>query len=209
MPEKVFIDIASWTTLPEREIRTGLAESIKHALIASPSLLNYIEKNVDKILLRIESKEENLSEMFSKSETCARLVKKNIKIKQKYVKKDFYDNKGLREALNFGHTFGRALETVSNYKLNHGEAISIGMMLALKLSNFDEIDRIKKLLEYIGLPTSIPDYIGKNELVKKLYTDKKVRNSQINFVLLKRIGKTYTKSYDETTLMNFLLREIQ
>lgn len=194
LPEQVYIDIGTWATLPEREIKTGLAESIKHALIASPKLLNFIKKNYEKIL-KLDY------------ETCFSLTKANIKIKTKYVKKDFYDTKGLRKALNFGHTFGRAIETLSNYKLNHGEAVSIGMCLALKLSEFNELERIETLLKCIGLPTTIPDYIDKKELIKKLYTDKKVRNGKINFVLLKKIGKTYTKAYDETKLLNFLLCE--
>ena len=101
---------------------------------------------------------------------------------------------GLREILNLGHTVGRAIETVSDYKLLHGEALGIGMaaeaLLSARLGYMSEeqANRVIELYNRAGLPTQIPDYIDRETLVKKLYTDKKVRDGKLRFVLQKGIG---------------------
>jgi 3-dehydroquinate synthase len=101
---------------------------------------------------------------------------------------------GLREVLNLGHTIGRAIETVSDYKLLHGEAVAIGLAaevdMAYRLSYMTEEERgrVRALLAKAGLPVAIPAYIDREELVKKLYTDKKVKNGRLRFVLQKGIG---------------------
>ena len=114
---------------------------------------------------------------------------------------------GLRETLNLGHTVGRAIETVSDYKLLHGEAL---MSARLGYMSEEQAERVIKLYERAGLPTRIPDYIDREELVKKLYTDKKVRDGKLRFVLQKGIGATvefapgvYAKPIEES-----LAREI-
>lgn len=101
---------------------------------------------------------------------------------------------GLREILNLGHTVGRAIETVSDYRLLHGEALSIGMVamteLAHRLGYMTEEEKtaVKNLLEKAKLPVEIPEYIDREALVKKLYTDKKVRDGKLRFVVEKGIG---------------------
>ena len=101
---------------------------------------------------------------------------------------------GLREILNLGHTVGRAIETVSDYSLLHGEALSIGLVAEVKLATDlgymtkEEADSVVTLLEKAKLPVAIPEYIDKEELVKKLYTDKKVKNGRLRFVVQKGIG---------------------
>ena len=101
---------------------------------------------------------------------------------------------GLREVLNLGHTVGRAIETVSDYRLLHGEALAIGMAaqvrLAVKFKTMtqEEAGRVVALYEKAGLSTKIPSYIDREALVKKLYTDKKVRDGHLRFVLQKGIG---------------------
>ena len=102
---------------------------------------------------------------------------------------------GLREILNLGHTVGRAIETVSDYQLLHGEALSIGMVaevsLAKKLGYVTEEEqkRVIALLEKAKLPVVIPEYIDREKLVEKLYTDKKVKNGQLRFVVQQGIGE--------------------
>ena len=102
---------------------------------------------------------------------------------------------GLREILNLGHTVGRAIETVSDYKLLHGEALSIGMAAEVLLSarlgymSEEEAERVIALYNRAGLPTKIPSYIDREALVRKLYTDKKVRDGKLRFVLQKGIYK--------------------
>lgn len=179
-PEKVYLDIATWKTLPARQISSGLAETIKHACIASRELFDYLNEHMSEIL--------GIDKV-----ACEHIANENCKIKYEVVMKDERES-GLREVLNLGHTVGRAIETVSDYKLLHGEALSIGIVAEVKLAYMlgymteTERDAVIALLEKANLPTAIPDYIDRDALVKKLYTDKKVKNGQLRFVLQKGIG---------------------
>ena len=181
-PQKVYIDIAAWKTLPQRQMASGMAETIKHACLGSEDMFEFIEENLDDIY------------SFKKF-ACEYIAENN---------------------LNLGHTVGRAIETVSDYKLLHGEALSIGMaaqaLMSARLGYMSEeqAERVIKLYERAGLPTRIPDYIDREALVKKLYTDKKVRDGKLRFVLQKGIGATvefapgvYAKPIEES-----LAREI-
>lgn len=179
-PKKVYLDIAAWKTLPVCQISSGLAETIKHACLADAQLFSFLEEHMD--------------EIFSvEPEVCAHIAEANCRIKYEVVMKDERES-GLREVLNLGHTVGRAIETVSDYRLLHGEAVSIGLVAAARLScemgymTKQEVLRVKRLLEAAGLPTTIPDYIDREALVKKLYTDKKVRDGRLRFVLQQGIG---------------------
>lgn len=179
-PEKVYLDIAAWKTLPLRQVSSGLAETIKHACIASKDLFDYLNIHMSEI-------------MNIERTACEHIANENCRIKYEVVMKDERES-GLREILNLGHTVGRAIETVSEYRLLHGEALSIGLVaeakLALKLGfiNETQCDSVISLLSKACLPTAIPDYIDREELVKKLYTDKKVKNGQLRFVIQKGIG---------------------
>ena len=179
-PEKVYLDIETWKTLPKRQICSGLAETIKHACIANKEFFEFLEENIDKILA-------------IDKEACEHIAVENCRIKYKVVMQDEKES-GLREILNLGHTVGRAIETVSDYQLLHGEALSIGMIaevcLARKLGYVteEEKNRVIALLEQAKLPVVIPEYIDREKLVKKLYTDKKVKNGQLRFVVQQGIG---------------------
>lgn len=179
-PRKVYIDIDCWKTLSGREISSGLAETIKHACLADEEFFEFLENNIEKIMAGDVAAREHIAE-------------KNCEIKYKVVMQDEREA-GLREILNLGHTAGRAIETVSDYRLLHGEAVAIGLVAACALSvkygymSAEEAKRVEELLEKAGLPTGIPDYIDRKELVKKLYTDKKVRDGRLRFVLQKGIG---------------------
>lgn len=179
-PKKVYIDIATWKTLPKRQLYSGMAETVKHACLADKDFFDYLDNHMEEIL----NVEKNV---------CEHVAECNCNIKYKVVMKDERES-GLREVLNLGHTVGRAIETVSDYRLTHGEAVSIGMMAQALLSNHmgymtdEEVNKVKKLLQKANLPVSIPDYIDKEQLVKKLYTDKKVRDGRIRFVIEKGIG---------------------
>lgn len=179
-PEKVYIDIATWKTLPKRQLSSGLAETIKHACLADKEFFEFLDLHLEDIFAIDKS-------------VCEHVAETNCKIKYNVVMKDERE-KSLREILNLGHTVGRAIETVSNYRLLHGEALSIGMAAQVVLGNKfgyvtdDEKNRVINLLKRACLPVSIPEYIDKKELIKKLYTDKKVRDGKIRFVFQKGIG---------------------
>lgn len=179
-PQKVYIDIEAWKTLPERQVASGMSETIKHACLASYDMFAFIEENLDDIL------------SFKKF-ACKYIAENNCKIKYHVVMKDERES-GLREVLNLGHTVGRAIETVSEYRLLHGEALAIGMAAEVLLSarlgymSDEEAERVIALYDRVGLPTRIPEYIDREALIKKLYTDKKVRDGKLRFVLQKGIG---------------------
>lgn len=180
-PKKVYIDLETWRTLPERQISSGLAETIKHAMMADVTFFEYLEQNAARVF------------EFDKA-VCEHIAEKNCEIKYNVVMKDERES-SLREILNLGHTVGRAIETVSDYRLLHGEALSIGLLAECELSKSldlmteDEVARVKSLLNRSGLSTDIPDYIDRKALVDKLYTDKKVRDGKLRFVLQDGIGK--------------------
>lgn len=179
-PQKVYIDISTWKTLPRRQVSSGLAETIKHACISSRDFFNYLLTNIDAIF--------EIDDVI-----CQNIAQENCKVKYQVVTKDERES-GLREILNLGHTVGRAIETVSEYKLLHGEALSIGLVAEVKLSKklgycTDEDEALLiKILDRAYLPVEIPSYIDREALVKKLYTDKKVKNGELRFVLQKGIG---------------------
>ena len=208
-PNRVFIDTSTWQTLDKREISGGLAETIKHACMADSELFEYLEKNVEKVF-------------DMDSDVCKHISEKNCEIKYNVVMIDEKEL-GLREILNLGHTVGRAIETVSDYKLSHGEAVSIGMMAQAKLGyqlgfcTKEDVARVEALLQKAKLPVSIPEWIDKEALVKKLYTDKKVRGGKLRFVFQKGIGNmvkfesgscaadaVYSKFIDEETARSII-----
>ena len=180
-PKKVYIDIDCWSTLPPREISSGLAETVKHACLADRTFFEYLEARMEKI-------------REGDPEACEHTARKNCEIKYRVVMQDERET-GLREVLNLGHTVGRAIETLSGYQLLHGEAVSIGLAAACALSvrmgymTAAEQERVRALLGRAGLPAGIPGYIDREALVRKLYTDKKVRNGHLRFVIPKGIGE--------------------
>lgn len=179
-PKKVYIDISCWKTLPKRQLSSGLAETVKHACLADAEMFEYLEANIEKIF-------------DFDAEACEYIANKNCEIKYNVVMQDERES-GLREVLNLGHTVGRAIETVSDYRLLHGEAVAIGLVAQARLGeklglvSHENVVRVEDLLVRAGLPVKIPEYIDRKELLKKLYTDKKVRDGKLRFVLQKEIG---------------------
>ena len=183
-PKKVYIDVAAWKTLDMRQLRSGVSETIKHACLADKEFFEYLDEHMEDLL-------------NNDKQVCEHVALKNCSIQYKVVMQDERES-GLREVLNLGHTVGRAIETVSDYELLHGEALAIGMAAMAHLSaelgfmTEEEVERVIGLYKKAGLPVSIPDYIDKEVLVKKLYTDKKVKNGQLRFVIEKGIGDIAT-----------------
>ncbi len=175
-PKAVFIDINFLKTLPENQIRSGLGEIIKYGVIKDEKFFTYLEKNLSKIFAHDEK-------------VLNYIIKKSIDIKVEVVENDEKESKN-RMILNYGHTYGHALEKLSNYTLLHGYAISIGMVIAnqmaveKKLLKQKDADRIKALFEKTGLPT----YSMHKPTIKDLMTDKKSDGKSINFILPTKIG---------------------
>ena len=189
-PDIVIIDPTILRSLPLKQLRSGYAEIVKHALINDKNFYIWLKKNLKNILL------------LKKNPLCYAILK-SIKIKKRYVTSDEKEklvNSSSRAMLNFGHTFGHALESINKYRSNltHGEAISIGMILATKISyrmkniKKSELDDIIYHFKQAGLPYSTKSMIN-NKLYKAITADKKNTNNKINLILLKKVGKAYYK----------------
>jgi len=178
-PIAVLIDPEVLKTLPARELRGGLAECIKHDIIRDSTGFAHLETSIERALkLDIGYLTE--------------LVAHNVAIKAAVVAADPFE-KAERAHLNFGHTFGHAFESVSNYAMSHGESVAVGMVaasrLAQKLGMIDEtsVARIVTLIERAGLPTSGAP-ADTNALVESMKFDKKVHGGKLRLILPDRIG---------------------
>jgi 3-dehydroquinate synthase len=208
-PEKVYIDIATWDTLPPREVRAGLAETIKHACLADSAFFDWLEENITKIASTEDAKLDE--------DACEYIAEANCRIKYDVVSRDEKEA-NLRQVLNLGHTAGRAMETLFEYKMLHGECVAVGLSIQALLANKLELitneqhKRIDDLIALCGLPKEVPAEISSKKLVEKMYTDKKVRSGQIRFVLMDGIGamKTFENgSYTKALSDDFLISTIE
>jgi 3-dehydroquinate synthase len=181
-PRLVVCDLATLDTLPDRELRAGMAEVIKYGIIYDAPFFQRLEKQVEAALARDPA-------------VLARIVARCCEIKAEVVSQDETET-GLRAILNFGHTIGHALEAISGYgKYLHGEAISIGQVYAARLSqkvglSKTETDRIRNLFDRAGLPIEARlNPAQKKSLLAAMRLDKKVSAGEIKFVLARRIGE--------------------
>lgn len=182
-PIGVWIDTASLDDLPLREFRAGLAEVVKYGAIRDEAFFG-----------ELEAWAEGLAERRATPDQLRRIVRRSCEIKAEVVGRDERDTRGVREALNFGHTIGHAIEAVAGYgALRHGEAVAIGMLAEARLAEglgmigAGEVDRLRALLRRLGLPLSAPG-LDRDELVRAMRRDKKNQGGSIRFALPERIG---------------------
>ncbi|MEW6601032.1 MAG: 3-dehydroquinate synthase family protein, partial [Nitrospirota bacterium] len=180
-PSLVLIDVDTLKTLPTREFCAGMAEIIKYGVIDDRALFDYLEKNRDDIV--------------SLGDGLIHVIRRSCEIKAEVVSKDEREG-GLRAILNFGHTIGHAIETVTGYKrFLHGEAVAIGMCaaaeLAVKIEIFrkEEAARLRGLVEMYNLPSRIPDDLNLPELMSAMEVDKKVKAGKLRFILPETLGR--------------------
>jgi len=180
-PRAVVSDLATLATLPARELRSGLAEVVKYGLIHDADFLAWIESNVAPLLaLDLDA--------------LTHAVRRSCEIKARIVASDEREQ-GQRALLNLGHTFGHAIENAMGYgEWLHGEAVGVGMLLAADLSSRlgwiapADVERVRTLLERIGLPTRAP-VIGAQRALELMGMDKKVLAGRLRLVLLRRLGE--------------------
>jgi 3-dehydroquinate synthase/shikimate kinase/3-dehydroquinate synthase len=205
-PNLVISDTQFLKTLPKREIVCGYGEILKHSIIANKKFFMFLYKNNKKIF--------NLSSPF-----IEKTIYESCKIKKDVVEKD-ENEKGLRKILNFGHTFGHAYEASLGYsnKLNHGEAILLGINTALNfcfdnnLINKKDYFLIKKHIKGSHLPNSLNKFFKTkdlNKIISFMLKDKKNNTDKINLVLLKKIASPIiNKEYDKKEIKTFLKSQL-
>ncbi len=180
-PKRVYIDVDTLKTLPQREFRNGMAEVIKYAAILDRDFFSFLENYHPKIFLHHPS-------------SILHLIHRCCELKKMIVEKDERET-GLRRILNFGHTIGHAVESLSNYKLSHGEAVAIGMMAEAKISvalgmlDQSDVERLNDLLQLYKLPTDIPSRMDTHKIIRLTFHDKKVQQGKVQYTLLEKIGK--------------------
>ncbi|HJU65993.1 MAG TPA: 3-dehydroquinate synthase [Gemmatimonadaceae bacterium] len=180
-PAAVVIDPEALATLPAAQIRSGLAEAIKHAVVADGSYFDRIDAQAEELLARFDAT------------AFEPVILRSVEIKTQVVRQDERES-GLRKVLNFGHTLGHAIESASGYSLLHGEAVACGMALEARLAEAvdiaepDTASRIIELLHRVGLPTGRPASLDAELLLRLTYVDKKARGGAVEYALPRRIG---------------------
>lgn len=182
-PRFVLADVETLASLPPREFRAGMAEVVKYAVILSPELFDLLEANAD--LLKAHDRT-----------VLADVVHRCAALKAQVVMEDEKED-DRRAILNFGHTLGHAIEAVTEYRrFLHGEAVSIGMVFASRVSRLrsgfapESEKRVARLLERFGLPVGIPAELDSSELARAVETDKKRDESRVKFVEVEELGRT-------------------
>ncbi len=198
-PTAVVCDLASLDTLPANDLRAGLAEVVKCGFVADPTILDLVQGDPD-------------AAVDPGSGLLAELVERAVRVKADVVGQDFREA-GLREILNYGHTFGHAVENVERYQWRHGAAVSVGMVYAAELARLagrlDEasVDRHREVLATLGLPVS---YRGDRwpGLLEAMRRDKKNRGALLRFVVLDRIGSPSRLEGPEPALLQAAYAEV-
>ncbi|MBA4396468.1 MAG: 3-dehydroquinate synthase, partial [Syntrophus sp. (in: bacteria)] len=179
-PAGVFIDIKCLDTLPDAEYQNGLAEVVKYGIIDSEDLFRQLESGVEMLTSRHRPFLEAI-------------IHRACTIKKGIVEMDEREQ-GLRRILNFGHTLGHTLETVSGYALSHGNAVAVGMIAAARISQklyglpAEDMERIERLIASLSLASRIPQDLAMEDILTALQRDKKKNGDVVNFVMLKKIG---------------------
>jgi 3-dehydroquinate synthase len=200
-PAAVLADPLTLGTLPQREYRAGLAEAVKHGLIADRSYFDWIEQSADALLGRDRG-------------ALVRLVSKSVEIKAQVVGDDEREG-GRRAILNAGHTIAHALELALDFGIPHGEAVALGLVAesalaeALGLADPGLHLRVEGLLQRLGLPSRLQRPVAVTQVIAAMSSDKKNRDSQIRFALPTALGRMaseggWTRNVDETAIRSAL-----
>jgi 3-dehydroquinate synthase len=185
-PLAVIADVATLDTLPDRELRAGLAEVIKHGFVLDLQFVSWLESNIDKLLRRDRA-------------ALTHAVRRSCELKAQVVAADERET-GLRAILNFGHTFGHAIEAGMGYGVwLHGEAVATGMVMAAELSvragtlRREDAERVRALISRAGLPVQGPN-LAVERYLELMQVDKKAADGRIRFILLEGLGRAAQRS---------------
>jgi len=186
-PIKVFADVDLLSSLPKIEISNGLSEVIKHALISDKKYFDWLEENMESII-------------SLKPEALGYAITRSVEIKAEIVSKDERE-KGIRKFLNFGHTFGHAIELYGEFKqFSHGQSVAMGMLMAMELSKLTEgfseedLKKSKKLISKANPDLNLKNTFDEKKLLENMSVDKKREGDKLIFVLLEKIGRAKVKA---------------
>ena len=199
-PRAVFIDIDTLATLPQRELSAGMAEVIKYGLISDAEFFTWLEHNINRL-------------MNCEPEALMYAIERSCEAKAVIVAQDERES-GIRAILNLGHTFGHAIETHAGYgQWLHGEAVAVGMMMAIDLSvrqgdiDCRVLERTRALLKKAKLPVEAPSDMGLEQFLETMAIDKKNVHGTIRLVLLKSLGQAYVSDDYDAELMYQVIRD--
>ena len=184
-PKLVIADPSLLLTLTDRELRSGMAEVVKHGIISDPDLFAMCQQGMDWVKANLEE-----------------VVKRAMAVKIKVIEEDPYE-KGIRAALNLGHTVGHAVELVSKFELRHGEAIAIGTAAEARyaarvgLASQGTVEAIESTFSKLGLPIQIPSEMPREKIIQAMRVDKKKNAKAIRFALPVEIGKVELVNVDD------------
>ncbi|MBP3964476.1 3-dehydroquinate synthase [Paenibacillus lignilyticus] len=200
-PELVLYDLKTLQTLPEREVKAGLSEVVKHGLIWDASFVTWCDENADKLTAL-------------DPDALGYALYKGCSVKAAVVSKDEREN-DLRAILNLGHTIGHALEAVAGYgELLHGEAIAIGMVgaarLAVRLGASEEVYTVTKhVLQRVGLPVRLPAHLATDEIMRAMMHDKKFQEGTMVFIVPTAIGVVEINKSVSTSLIREIVEQLK
>lgn len=182
-PENVYIDVDFLKTLSKKQIKNGIAEIIKYGVIAKPLLLRILDKK-NKEIMDLDKK------------ILKKIIRKCIAIKASIVQEDEKES-NIRKILNYGHTIGHAIEVATNFKIQHGEGVSIGISIAntiaveKNLLKKKEKDYIDNIIKSYKLPHKLPKHVDLNKIINSIMYDKKTSNGKTTFIIPRKLGKVF------------------
>lgn len=199
-PRGVLVDVGTLQTLPRRQLLAGFAEVVKYGAISDAEFFALLERELNRVLQLDRG-------------VLVRVIRRCCELKAAVVERDERES-GERAVLNFGHTIGHALESVTSYRrFLHGEAVAIGMVAeaqvsaALGLCKPEVVSRLRSLLQQAGLPVSLPNDIDRAELAAAIELDKKVQRGRVKFVGLEDLGKTRFVFLSQTEIVELASRQ--
>ncbi len=200
-PRLVLTDTDCLATLSDRDLRAGLAESIKHAVIEGEASFAWHEEVADELPARAP-------------DTLIELIRRNVATKARIVLRDEREESGERELLNFGHTVGHAVEAVAGYRLRHGECVSLGMVAAVRISHWSGLcdeDLVRRLTDCLvrhGLPVCLSEPLDEEAILAALRHDKKARGGTVRFVLAEALGRLVVRPVESEDLLRRAIRSL-
>ncbi|MEM7330491.1 MAG: 3-dehydroquinate synthase [Chloroflexota bacterium] len=204
-PTAVLADIDTLQTLPHEEISSGFAEVIKHGLINDPSLFIHFEASDWQLPF------DSPSELIPKLQS---IIARAIQVKIDVVQEDPYEQ-GRRATLNLGHTFGHAIEQVTEFEVSHGEGVAMGLVAAANLSaklGYCDVNlqqRIESVLQKVKLPTRIPKHLDPELLYEVMHKDKKTAVGKVRFILIRDVGDVFLEGGVPETILFESIRAVQ